>query len=246
MTEQQALLTAILNGPNRFEQAGSQFESRGLAIYQRNLLANANRALQITFPTVLQLIGEELFEYATGQLLKNTPPCEGDWGLWGQDFAKVLQGIEALQNYSYVADSARLDFAHHMLERQPDYSPDITSMNLLAQHSLDDIQLVLNPNLVQISSSFPVVDIFFNHMQLAQENLKNGIGQNALLFRPQYKAQVRALSEAEHYWITLIKLGVKLGTALDAMESKKFNDFAFEKWLPMAIKQNLIHCLKRA
>jgi len=256
--QQQALVAAIFQQGNEAVRAEncSQFEVRGLAIYQKNLLASATRALQISFPTVLQLIGEDAFEYATQQLLNTSPPSHGDWGLWGQDFPKVLNSIEVLQSYPFVPDSARLDFSLHKLARQCDQTVKLDSFNLLADWPLDKLKLVLNTNLVMMSSDFPVVDMYRLHDEKKKENhdnslhlivqqkLQNGTGQKALLYRPQYKAQVRELDEAEYYWLTLIQLGVSIGTAMDAMASKGFEDFFLEKWLSQAIQDRLITRLK--
>jgi len=258
--QQQALMAAIFQPGNEKERAESdfQFEGRGLAIYQKNLLASATGALQISFPTVLQLIGEDVFEYATQQLLSTSPLSHGDWGLWGEDFANVLSNIEVLQTYPFVSDSARLDFSLHELARQCDQTVKLDSFNLLADWPLEKLQLVLNTHLVIINFDYPVVDVYRLHenaqeqnpdhslRSLVQQKLQDGTGQKALLYRPQYKAQVRELDEAEYYWLTLIQLGVSMGTAMDAMASKGFTDFSLETWLAMAIQDKLITRLKSA
>ena len=258
--QQQALMAAIFQQGDETERAtsSSQFEGPGLAIYQKNLLASATRALQISFPTILQLIGEDVFEYATQQLLNTSPPSHGDWGLWGQDFPKLLNSIEVLQSYPFVPDSARLDFALHKLARQCDQTVKLESFNLLADWPLEKLQLVLNTNLVMMNSDYPIVDLYGLHenghkqgsdpllRSLVQQKLKDGTGQKALLYRPHYKAKVRELDEAEYYWLTLIQLGVSMGTAMDAMTSKGFKDFSLETWLPTALQDKLITGLKSA
>ncbi len=260
LDQQPALMAAIFRQGNENEPVERcfQFEGRGLAIYQKNLLASATRALQISFPTVLQLIGEDVFEYATQQLLITSPPNHGDWGLWGQDFPKVLNTIEILQDYPYVQDSARLDFSLHKLARQRDQTVKLDSFNLLADWPLNKLHFVLNTSLVMMTSDYPIVDLYRLHdgkkkdnqdnqwHSIVQQKLQDSTGQRALLFRPMYKAQVRELDEAEYYWLTLIQLGVSIGTAMNAMASKGFEDFSLEKWLPLAMQDKLITRLKSA
>ena len=65
--QQQALIAAIFP-PAGIEEI-SDFDPRGLAIYRNNLLATAQQALAISFPTVLTLIGEDLFNHACRELL---------------------------------------------------------------------------------------------------------------------------------------------------------------------------------
>ena len=66
MNEQQQLVSAIFNKKSSpddssdFDESYS-FDEKGLAIYRRNLQASAVRALQISYPTVLKLVGDDLF-----------------------------------------------------------------------------------------------------------------------------------------------------------------------------------------
>ncbi len=248
--QQQTLMDAILS-----QQENMAFEKRGLEIYQRNLLASAQRALQITFPTVLQLIGEELFIHATKNLLQKTPPAQGDWGLWGDEFPALLKILPQLTDYPYVAECAELDLARHKLERAGDSNVLMSSLQLLADLDPDNIEIILSENLKFWSSAFPVVDIYHSHaetqqgkddwLKQAKEKLENNQGQKLLLYRPQFKAQLRALKDDEYYFLTLISEGVTLGRALDLMICEGFLNFSFEQWLPLAIQQNLLSCLKK-
>ena len=78
--QQQSLIKLIFD-----EQAGDHsFDPRGVEIYRRNLRATASQVLTITYPTVLKLIGEDLFQFACNKLLQSSPPKAGDWGLWGE------------------------------------------------------------------------------------------------------------------------------------------------------------------
>jgi len=250
VNQQQALMDAILG-----QKKNNAFEKRGLEIYQRNLLASAERALQITFPTVLQLMGEELFKHATKNLLQQTPPTKGDWGVWGDEFPGLLSGLQQLTDFPYVADCAELDLARHKLERAKDSAIDMASLQLLVKLEPDDIKIVLSKNLKFWISKFPIADIYQGPMeekkneqdwlQQAKIKLENNQGQTILLYRPQFKAQVRVLDSDEYHFLSLLKGGITLGHALDLMISEGHSDFSFEQWLPQAIQQNLISCLKQ-
>ncbi|MEH6347080.1 MAG: DNA-binding domain-containing protein [Bermanella sp.] len=249
-SQQQTLMDAILS-----QQENMAFEKRGLEIYQRNLLASAQRALQITFPTVLQLIGEELFIHATKNLLQRTPPAQGDWGLWGDEFPARLKALSQLTDYPYVAECAELDLVRHKLERAEDRDVLMSSLQLLAELDPDNIEIILSANLKFWASAFPIVDIYHGHaetqqgkedwLQKAKDKLENNQGQKLLLYRPQFKAQLRALKDDEYKFLSLLSEGISLGRTLDLMISEGYSDFSFEQWLPLAIQQNLISCLKQ-
>lgn len=253
MNEQQQLVSAIFNKviePN----ALSDFDSRGLGVYQRNLKANAMNALQISFPTVIKLIGDEVFSYAVEQLLKQDPPTAGDWGLWGENFPELLRDLTALQDFTYVADVARLDFSIHMLGREKDVELDINSISLLGDCELDQLRVVLNPSIQLFDSEFPIIDIYSaNHglvsqveqyLNQAKHKLVAGVGQTALLYRPEFKPLVRTVDNNELTWLKLMQQGISIGSALDNLLDSKY-EFSLEAWLPLAIKQNLISHLEK-
>lgn len=250
MNEQQQLVSAIFNKaiePN----ALSDFDSRGLGVYQRNLKANAMNALQISFPTVIKLIGDDVFSYAVEQLLKQDPPTAGDWGLWGENFPELLRNLTALQDFTYVSDVARLDFSMHMLGREKDVELDMNSISLLGDCELDQLRVVLNPSIQLFDSEFPIIDIYCaNHSQVeqylyqAKHKLVAGIGQTALLYRPEFKPLVRTVDSSEHTWLRLTQQGISIGSALDNLQDSKY-EFSLEAWLPLAINQNLISHLEK-
>jgi hypothetical protein len=248
MNEQQQLMDAIFNKEVNPDEA-FDVDSRGLAIYQRNLKANAINALQISFPTVNKLIGDELFSYAVQQLLKQDPPYAGDWGLWGEKFPKQLKQLTALKHFSFVADIGELDFLLHLLGREKDNELNMNTMSLLGSSELDQIRIVLNPAIQLIVSEFPIIDIYnANHglasqvehyLKEAKQKLVVGEGQTALLYRPEFKPLVRSVDSSEYAWLKLMQQGISIGSALDNLEDKKY-EFSLETWLPLAINQNLI------
>lgn len=252
MNDQQKLVSAIFKTELSIDQS-STFDPRGLAIYQRNLKASAISALKITFPTVLKLIGDEVFSYAVEQLIKQSPPSEGDWGIWGRNFSNVLKQLTALQAFPYVADIATLDFSLHRIGREKDIELDMDSISLLASTGLDELRVVLSPTITLLDSEFPIVDIYNanhsslnqseHHLKDAQQKLAMGLGQVALIYRPQFKPLVRAIEPEEHNWLLLIQKNFSIGKALDALKYRK-KEFSLEAWLPLAIKQNLISHLE--
>jgi hypothetical protein len=257
MNDQQQLVNAIFN-TNSSSAEKSDFEDfdlekRGLAIYQRNLQASAMRALQISYPTVLKLIGDDLFAYAAKQLLKVDLPNAGDWGLWGESFPQLLNTLSALHEFPSVIDIARLDFLMHMQGREKDTGIDMASMTLLAECELDQLRLVLNPAIRILESDYPVIEIYQantqsdhaeTYLHKAQQKLANNIGQNCLIYRPQYKPLIREIDSAELNWLRLIQQGSSIGQALDTLLIQD-QKFSLEIWLPLAIQQNLIRMMRK-
>jgi len=90
---QQKLLEAIWRDDSS-EIDKSEFSTQGIDIYRRNLFANAQRALSITFPTVFELLDSSISKNLVYQFLRLSPPSQGDWGQWGADFPNFISSIE--------------------------------------------------------------------------------------------------------------------------------------------------------
>jgi hypothetical protein len=247
MNEQAQLINAILS-----QKTNANFETKGLEIYQRNFMANAQRALAITFPVTNMLMGEDLFKAAVERLTHTCAPNAGDWGEWGDGFWNELASMIELEDYPYVADIAEVDFARHKMERTPLKVADRQSIHLLAEYDLDEIKIVLNDDVFIKDSKYPVVDIYQSHcngfdallFEKAKDAIKENLSQKILMFRPHYKAKVRSLDLTEYDFIHMVLQGKSLGKSLEHLAIVHEQSFLFEHWLPLALEQNLVSYFK--
>jgi hypothetical protein len=218
----------------------------GLKVYRNNLRATATQALSVSFPTVHQLIGEELFAYSAEKLLLQEIPNQGDWAKWGNGFADVLENLTQLADYPYIADCARLDFSIQQTEKAKDTSFDFSSAKLLAQVELDDLRLKFADSVHVLESGYPLIQLWNAHhgndkekhiQSFKQCMTESSFKQYLLVYRPQYKAEICELTESEYFWITRLIKDKSIGNALDLLDSSSFN---FEQWLTQAIERNLL------
>jgi len=249
MNEQQRLLMLIWsNDATLIAQSG--VDSRGLAIYKRNLLANAQRALRITFPTIFALLDSDVSENLVRQFLVLCPPNQGDWGQWGEEFVDFIAVNQLAQDYAYLPDCAQLDWLAHCALHGKDDTLDQHSLQLLANTDPDQLQIMFNNNMSIIESPYPIKDIYDAHhhseeaqrklaMQRAQDALATvGNAHHVMLYRPQFEPKIRLLSATDAVFTQLLLEGNTLSSALDAL--KKAPLFSFEKWLLTAIENNII------
>ncbi len=252
--QQQQALVALIFPQSGDREGNHDFDHRGLAIYRNNLSATAQQALTITFPTVKAMIGDELFNYACHQLLVLSPPTKGDWGLWGEDFAKLLADLSQLVDYPFVADIAKLDWLRHHCMRDKDSILEQESVQLLATTELDDLYLELSSHHFVLESKFPLIEFWQahqnndadkndklmseQHLTMALEKMLNtDFVQQVLIYRPNYNAHVKEISKTEQQWLKELKQGTSIGKALDKLADPTFD---FAHWLGEAIAQNLI------
>ncbi|PVZ72381.1 HvfC/BufC N-terminal domain-containing protein [Pelagibaculum spongiae] len=250
---QSQLMRAIFSG-----QPDQKFNAKGLAAYQRNLQANAFRALSVSYPTIIQLIGEQALKLLANQFLAEQPPLTGDWAQWGADFPQWIDQHKISQSDAYLADCAQLDWLKHQIEAQADYLLIANSFELLATEDAISGHFICNPSLTTLHSDFPIVDIYQAHLakeitandiapdevliQSAKKKLASGAKQNILIWRKQWQVQVAEIDIEYHYWLELLQQQLSLGELLTEFDKKYPNPkyFSFQQWLPDAIEKQII------
>ncbi|MEL0659539.1 DNA-binding domain-containing protein [Psychromonas arctica] len=253
MIQQQHLLALIWNNdPKSFAQEleKSGFDARGIDIYRRNLLANAQRALSITFPTISQLLDSDVNENLVQGFLKQCPPNQGDWAQWGDDFSHFIAANKIAHEYSYLPDCAALDWHIHKALNGQDQTLDYTSLALLASAEPEDINITLNNNVALIKTTSPISEIFDAHHHPDQQQRKMAMEQakvalntkpkehTVMVSRPEFQPKVTTLTDSEAEFMFCLKAKKSLAESLDTVSH--YDNFSFEEWLVAAIEQNLI------
>lgn len=218
---------------------------QGLEIYRNNILATAQQALSITFPTLLDQVGSNVMRHITELLIETSPPYQGDWGEWGETLPNLIKSIEVLKEYPFLADLARVDLAIHRSERTKNEVVDIDSFKLLAKVDLNKLVLQLSSSVKFFSCEYPVIEmrqVSLEHNDKSEMALQTKISseslkQNVLVYRPDFKGELRELRTAELKWLTLLAKRISMGEALEMMN---LNDFNFQEWIALAIEQRLV------
>lgn len=237
---QQALADAIFGHTD-----GAQFDVRGLEAYRRNLVASAARALEVSYPTIRLLLGEDLLKRFAGQFLRQHGRRVSDWGMWGAEFPAWLRAHPMSQEHPYLQDVARLDWAVHQCDRAADAIVDADSLSTLASQDIYSVTLSFAPGARLVRSSFPIVDIYCAHQQrpdnpdlsAVPEKLRQGVGQTALIWRQGWRSMVREPVPEEMALLALLDSPGSLGEALDASSATAAS---LPTWLPSAIEAQLV------
>jgi hypothetical protein len=251
--EQHMLLEVIWNDESiAIEQCG--FNAQGINIYRQNLLANAQRALTISFPTVFELLDSDISESLVYQFLRVSPPNRGDWTQWGENFSDFLDTTEVGADYPYLADCAALDWHVHCALHGPDQTLISSTLQLLSEGQPEQLFIAFNHNVKVFKTAYPLTEIFQAHhhsdelqrkaaMSAAKKALSGKpIEQVVMVCRPEFQPQVTTLSASEGAFMLALLSGQSLAQSLDAV--KYNNEFSFEQWLFTAIERNLINFIK--
>lgn len=248
---------------NRKNEAKNKSQNQGLAIYQHSLIANAARALSITYATVHSYMGKTEFDDLVKQYLKVEIKKEYDWGEFGFTFAPFIL-TQPIKNSYLLAEIAKLDFACHQAERSKDVTVNLSTLNLLSEHDAYSLLFQLCAGTKVICSTIPLDSVNNTISELTQENKINSLDdvnylltefsnthtntENSMLyhfvvFRPDFQATYSRITAAEYEWLTLLLKGqctnsIPIGQALDEIKNEAFS---FVDWLPKAIKERLIN-----
>ncbi len=235
MNDQQTLLEKIL--------ASTLSIDPGIAIYQRNRWAMAERALSISFPTVYQLL-DEGFSTLVRKFLLTHPNSHADWGNWGEKFPAFIKTTPLETELPYLSDCASLDWHIHVVERNNNSVMDASSFALLENTNPEIIHLALNENIAFIKSNYPLYAIWkmhqpdenFSHWkEIAREHLYKTPNntEHLIIFRTDWKATPLPVIENEYIFMQQLRNRKSLSIALDALANTDFN---FTEWLLCAVK----------
>ena len=224
---------------------GERF-TRGLAAYQANAGALAERALGAAFPTVAQLVGEASFAALARTFWHRAPPERGDVATWGAALADFIAGDAQLADEPYLADVARLDWAVHLAGSAADDDQAPSGLDALATHPPEQLRLRLRAGSALVASAHPVVAIWQAHRSGpgddperfagVQAAFAEGRGENALVVRAGWRVQVHALSAPDARFAAALLDAPPLALALKEAGA----GFDFGSWLLGALRAGWI------
>jgi hypothetical protein len=245
-TQQRALLAALFATPSQDAiKAVAPFAgdtaARGLKAYQANGHMMAERALQATFPVLIQLMGDDNLPGLALTFWHSHPPQQGDLAQWGAELPEFVRTSEQLATELYLADVAAVEWALHCCAGAPDRPADRASLGLLMKHDPLELQLQFAPGCAVFSSAWPVASILGAHLSQSpsfdelRERFRAGKGESTLVWRETYRPRVREALAGEATLVTRLLQGRSLGDALEASPELDFNI-----WLPLAVQTQLL------
>ncbi|WP_426357912.1 putative DNA-binding domain-containing protein [Pseudocolwellia sp. HL-MZ19] len=264
--QQTKLLEAIFLDNSLFNHSSeNDVKNKGLKIYQHSLIANAARALSITFATVHSYLGKNTFDAIVKKYLKAELKQEYDWGEFGSSLSSFI-AKQDIENAYLLSQLAELDFFCHQSERSKDIPVDLTTLNLLSEHDAYELYISFCSGINVMQSILPLDEINNTITQLTEEQKINSLADvtqkltefstrynpadnksetlyNFIIWRPDFQAQYTRISTEEYLWFnTLLDKDLTSKTSIgQALDDLNETDFSFVEWLPKAIQERLIN-----
>ena len=154
LVEYQRQMAAVLLGEgDRSEAAAAELPMTcrpGFEVHRGTIFQALVRALQLTFPTVLQLAGERFFARVASDYVRAHPPRGAVLCDYGAKFPAYLAADSALECYPYFSDVASFDLC---IDRVSQFDPTTFGRAIVVAKGC---RLRLSTSLTCLQTNYPV------------------------------------------------------------------------------------------
>jgi len=197
---------------------GLNAESR-VSIYRNNTFANFTDALQLTYPVVQRLVGEDFFRYAAARYIAQTPSMSGDLQEYGDTFPDFLRTFKPAAGLPYLPDVANLELAYEQVFYAAEPEPlDTLALSRIPEERYSDLRFSLNPASRLLTSAYPVLRIW----QVNQDDFEgdqsvdlDSGGNQLLIIRRHFEVELQSLNEGEYVLLRALSNQLDFATACE-------------------------------
>ncbi|RKE25217.1 putative DNA-binding protein [Paraburkholderia sp. BL23I1N1] len=190
-----------------------------LAIYRNTANSTLLKALQLSYPAVQALVGEEFFEGAARLFIGQCPPSHAQLDSYGATFPDFLAQMPEAVSLDYLPDTARLEWAVTEVLHAPDARPlDLPRLGQLNDDGLKSVRFVPNPVVRLLQSAYPV-DVIWRAVLTRDDGALAAIRLSAgpvwlHVFRSTAGVEVRQIAEWQWRFATALFAGCPLQDVL--------------------------------
>lgn len=217
-----------------FEENGIKIESR-LGVYQNNILENMTKVLEITYPTIHALVGEEFFKQVAYTYVRENPPSSGDVNLYGENFPDFIASLKQTETLPYLGDVARYEWAinkAYYADNDTALTPE--ALKNIEEKDYENICFTLRSSVSLLHSPYAVDEIKEFALKTDEKADKTfditKAGSPLLIFRPELQVRTEYLEHPAFITLTQLQKGLPIGKVLNKT-LKTYSDFDFQQFL---------------
>ncbi len=218
MSRQSEFVQAILNPglpvPEGLQNPEGAPAGKRFSVYRNNVAVSLSEALEVTFPVIRKLVGDEFFKAMAGVFLRQHQPNSPVLMFYGAEMPAFLEGFEPVTHLGYLPDVARIELALCRSYHAADTPPlDPTALQAIAPDDLLKIHLHLAPSVHLIRSKWPAGSIF--HANSSGGALPTEMHpEDILITRPEFDPAVTTLPPGAGAFIAALIDNKSMGDAL--------------------------------
>ncbi len=220
--------------------AGKRFD-----VYRNNVVASLSDALEVAFPVVQKLVGDEFFRAMAGVYVRQHQPTTPQLMFYGESFADFLAGFDPVTHLEYLPDVARLEYAQRLAYHAADADPiDPLILQDIAPDTLMESRFTLAPALHLIRSNWPIAAIWRANMDENAPKAENR-AEDVLITRPAFDPHIITLPEGAGAFVQALIANAPLSEALKHGTIAS-GSFDFSEILGILLTESaLIHITRR-
>ena len=214
---QRQFMQGILHGDNL---PGLQ-PPAAASIYANNARVNFTQTLKLTYPAICRLVGEDYFRQCAREFQKRHPSRSGDLQHVGKDFSDYMETLHRADEFSYLADVARLEWAYQEALIESEFVPlDLDRLAQVEPRNHLDLRFCLQPSARVVESAFPILAIWEANVAdaSAQEDQidLNAGADRLLLVRTFNDVRIHRLTAGEFTFLIRLRSRERFGAAVES------------------------------
>jgi hypothetical protein len=186
-----------------------------LGIYRNTMLSTLVTALQLSFPAVRRIVGDDFFEASAREFIGSNAPDSACLNDYGEQFPEFLVRFAPAATLAYLPDVARLEWAVNRALHAPDCTIlDLRQLSTLGESALAGVSFRVHPSLTLLRLQFPA-DVIWRAVLEQDSEAMAGVDLRAgpvhlLIERNADGVQVRSLAPSAWQFTQRLVAGVPL------------------------------------
>jgi len=211
----EALTNPALPAPAETLGRESRPDSRRFAVYRNNVAVGLIAAMEMRYPVVRRLVGDEFFRGLARAFVAGNKPSSPVLIHFGAGFADFLERFEPAREIAYLPGVARLENAwveaYHCAEATPLGLGDLAA---IAPERLGQIVFTFHPSVRLLRLAHPAASIWAGHQGPGEPRAPERWGpEDAMIVRPDADVTVRILPEGGYEFAAALLAGASLAEA---------------------------------
>ncbi len=188
------------------------------AVYRNNVWVARLDILDALFPVIVDLVGGDFFHHLGRRFFREAAPTNPVAHEWAEPFVDWLSTSEAVADWPWLADVARLEtawlVAHHAAEAEP-IGP--AALAGIPPEDLLGRRMRLHPSLGLVSSNASIGTIWAAHQgDAATDEIDATRPETVLIVRPDADVLVSTVTPGEAAFVATLVADAPLGEAIEA------------------------------